>query len=135
MQRCKGEPMNATKNILVIDDDPDILEYCRMILEHHGYGVRTAESAKEGETAIRSQLPDLVILDIMMESPESGLQLAGVIARDFSGLPVVLFSSIATASMQVFDTSALPVVAIIEKPIEQQELLSLVKKILKDDLS
>ena len=127
--------MNPTKDILVIDDDPDILEYCRMVLEHHGYQVRTAESAKEGEAAVRSQCPDLIILDIMMESPESGLQLAGIIARDFSGLPVVLFSSIANASMQVFDTSTLPVSAIIEKPIEQQELLSIVQKILKDDLS
>ncbi|HNR29744.1 MAG TPA: response regulator [Candidatus Hydrogenedentes bacterium] len=125
--------MKAKKDILVIDDDPDIAEYCGTVLGSHGYQVRSAISAKEGEDALRAQRPDLVILDIMMESPESGLQLADVIARDFRGLPVILFSSIANASMQVFDTSKLPVSVIIEKPIEPQELLATVRKILKDE--
>jgi len=125
--------MKAKKDILVIDDDPDIAEYCGTVLGSHGYQVRSAISAKEGEDALRAQRPDLVILDIMMESPESGLQLADVIERDFRGLPVILFSSIANASMQVFDTSKLPVSVIIEKPIEPQELLATVRKILKDE--
>lgn len=123
--------MSEAKDILVIDDDPDIAEYCSTVLGNHGYQVRSAISAEEGEEALQSQRPDLVILDIMMESPESGLQLAETIARDFAGLPVILFSSIANASMQAFDTSALPVSAIVEKPIEPKELLAIVQKALK----
>lgn len=123
--------MSEAKDILVIDDDPDIAEYCSTVLGNHGYQVRSAISAEEGEEALQSRRPDLVILDIMMESPESGLQLAETIARDFAGLPVILFSSIANASMQAFDTSALPVSAIVEKPIEPKELLAIVQKALK----
>ena len=125
--------MTTAKDILVIDDDPDIIEHCKVVLKPQGYQVREATSAEEGEAALRSQRPDLVILDIMMESPESGFQLAEIIARDFTGLPVILFSSIANASMQVFDTSTLPVAAIIEKPVDPQGLLSIVGKILKGD--
>lgn len=124
--------MMVSKNILVVDDDPDIIEYCKVILEQHGYQVRAAASAAEGEAALQAQRPDLIILDIMMESPESGLQLADSIARDFDGLPVILFSSIANASMQVFDTSSLPVAAIIEKPIDPDGLVSIVEKTLKN---
>jgi DNA-binding NtrC family response regulator len=124
--------MNADREILVIDDDPDIAQSCRVILENHGYQVRGALSAREGETALRTQRPDLVILDIMMESPDSGFQLADIIDRDFPGLPVILFSSIATASMQAFDTSKLPVSAFVEKPIEPADLLATVQRILKD---
>lgn len=125
--------MTVSKNILVIDDDPDIIEYCRLVLEQYGYQVHAAASAREGEAALRSQRPDLIILDIMMESPESGFQLAELIAHDYPGLPVILFSSIANASMQVFDTSVLPVAAIIEKPIEPKGLVSIVRKTLKED--
>lgn len=125
--------MTVSKNILVIDDDPDIIEYCRLVLEQYGYQVHSAASAREGEAALRSQRPDLIILDIMMESPESGFQLAELIAHDYPGLPVILFSSIANASMQVFDTSVLPVAAIIEKPIEPKDLVSIVRKTLKED--
>ncbi|HPO11993.1 MAG TPA: response regulator [Candidatus Hydrogenedentes bacterium] len=125
--------MNMAKDILVIDDDPDITTYCSSVLGNHGYRVRTATSAQEGETVLRAQRPDLVILDIMMESPEAGLQLANSIARDFPGLPVILFSSIADACMQTFDTSNLPVAAIIEKPIEPQDLLATVGKIFKEN--
>jgi len=121
------------RDILVIDDDPDIADFCCCVLGNQGYRVRAAISAEEGETALRSQRPDLVILDVMMESPESGFQLANTIARDFPGLPVILFSSIANACMQTFDTSTLPVSAIIEKPMEPRDLLATVRKILKED--
>ena len=124
--------MNTVKDILVIDDDPDIIEYCGSVLAGHGYRVHGAVSAKEGVAALRAQRPDLVILDVMMESPDSGFELAGAIARDFSGLPVILFSSIANASMQLFDTSELPVAAIIEKPIEPADLLVTIRRILKE---
>lgn len=124
--------MNAVKNILVIDDDPDIIEYCGGALKGHGYCVRGAVSAKEGLAAIQSMPPDLVILDVMMEAADSGFNLATTIARDHAGLPVILFSSIADASVQTFDTTELPVAAIIEKPIEPDDLLSTVRRILKE---
>jgi len=119
--------MNETRSILVIDDDPDIALYCTAVLEPQGYNVRSAPSAQEGEAALREQQPDLVILDIMMESPDSGLHLATTLAQDFPGLPVILFSSIADASAQIFDTSALPVAAFIEKPIRPEDLLEAVQ--------
>jgi DNA-binding NtrC family response regulator len=124
--------MAAVTDILVIDDDPDIINYCTVVFEGRGYQVRGAVSAAEGEAALRERRPDLVILDIMMESPDSGFELANVIARDFTGLPVILFSSIADAAMWTFDTSALPVSAMLEKPIEPDDLLDTVRRLLKD---
>ena len=54
------------KRIVIVDDDPDFLEYMRIVLRSVGYRVDTATGAAEGLALIRSVLPDLIISDVMM---------------------------------------------------------------------
>ena len=55
-----------TDKILVVDDDPDILDAVAMILESQGYTVVTARDGIEGLATLKAEKPDLMILDMMM---------------------------------------------------------------------
>lgn len=57
---------NKEKRILVIDDDQDILKLIKIILENEGYEVKTAPSGEEGIKHAIKDMPDLILLDIMM---------------------------------------------------------------------
>jgi len=121
--------MPVTAKILVVDDDPDVLEVCRLVLKRAGYSVSTASSGAEGRKRLQAALPDLVILDIMMEEADTGFKLA----REFGpSVPIVVLSSIAEASSRVFDTTTLTVAAMIDKPIAPDDLLATVRRILKE---
>ena len=63
---------NGQHVILCIDDDPDILESLRVVLEANGYAVETAPSAETGLQVYREALPDLIIVDLMMEEIDAG---------------------------------------------------------------
>ncbi|MBI4396462.1 MAG: response regulator [Elusimicrobia bacterium] len=58
--------MAGKKKILVIDDDQDVLAFVHAYLEHHGYDVYLAHSAREGMRLTRESKPDLIVLDVMM---------------------------------------------------------------------
>jgi CheY-like chemotaxis protein len=122
--------MPERKKILVIDDDPTICMVCRTVLESGGYQVFTAATASEGLSLADSERPDLVILDIMMEEVDSGFQAARTLQARQPGLPILMLSSIAGASSQVFDTSSLPVKQLLDKPIEPALLLRKVSHLL-----
>ena len=62
--------------ILVIDDDPDIVTAVRMTLESGGYQVSSASTGREGLEKIKTEIPNLIILDVMMETHTAGFQLA-----------------------------------------------------------
>jgi CheY-like chemotaxis protein len=118
------------KKILVVDDDPDIQEFCRTILEAAGYLVASAASAREGQQQVADGRPDLVVLDVIMEEADSGFKAAQDLATSNPNLPILMLSSIASAAEQVFDTSTLRVAALISKPITPRELLHEVERLL-----
>lgn len=122
--------MAEKKTILVVDDDSDVHEFCQTVLENAGYKVETASSAEEGKEKIEKQRPDLVILDIIMETADAGVQMAEWLAQKHAGVPVIMLSSIMDASAQVFDVSQIKAVAQINKPMVPQQLLHLVQKVL-----
>jgi DNA-binding response OmpR family regulator len=122
--------MTDKKQILVIDDDPDIHDFCRMVLEQAGYAVRGASSGTEGQAAATAARPDLVILDVMMEQADAGFETARWFAARYPGLPVLMLSSIADAADSLFDTGTLAVADLVNKPITPQDLLSKVERLL-----
>jgi DNA-binding response OmpR family regulator len=122
--------MTDRKTILVVDDDPNISLFCRTVLSASGYQVYTAGSAKEGLALALSETPDLVILDIMMEEVDSGFQVARKLAAEKPDLPILMLSSIAGASSNVFDVTELPVAQLIDKPIDPDMLIKKVAKLL-----
>ena len=69
----------------------------------------------------------LIILDIIMEETDSGFQVAQKLGGD---IPIIMLSSIAGASAQVFDTSSLPIADLLDKPIDPDVLLEKIGKVL-----
>ena len=84
--------MNAT--ILIVDDEPDLLELLSMNLSMEGYDVRTAGTAAAALESIDEQKPDLVLLDVMLPDM-SGIELTGKIKNTpaTAGLPVILLTA------------------------------------------
>ena len=113
------------KTILVIDDDADILLFCKSLLEAHGYLVKTANSGAAGLAAAASENPDLIILDIMMERINTGYEVAETLGRD---IPILIFSSMLNPSDTVFDVESAPWRDMIPKPIEGEILLAKVRE-------
>jgi DNA-binding response OmpR family regulator len=119
--------MSDRKKILVVDDDPNICLFCRTVLESGGYQVFSASTAREGLALARSERPDIVVLDVMMEEVDSGFNAAREIAAEQPELPIFMLSSIAEASTRVFDFTLLPVAQLLDKPIDPTVLLRKVK--------
>lgn len=90
----------ATKGrILIVDDDPDFVKTTKMILIADGYEVVVAEDARQGLEKIRGSRPQLVLLDIMMESIFEGFSFLSVLRtapeyEEFKTTPVVMVSSV-----------------------------------------
>ena len=116
------------KKILVIDDDADIREIVKLALQD-AYELREAGSAQEGEAMLKAFAPDLILLDVMMESSTAGFDAARVFkaAPGMAGVKILMATSIdkelgidfkATAG----DPDWLPVDGYLVKPIDPQEL-------------
>ena len=92
----------ATKGrILIVDDDPDFVKTIKMILLADGYEVQVAEDGRQGLEKIKDSQPQLILLDIMMESMFEGFSLLSVLrtAPEFEELkatPVIMVSSVKT---------------------------------------
>ena len=117
------------KRIVIVDDDPDFLEYMRIVLRSAGYQVDTATSAAEGLALIRSVTPDLIITDVMMSySVEEGIALAREITHDpaLAGIPLCVVTSIARTRDSVgFDEETVRAIkCFITKPVSPEELLT-----------
>jgi two-component system, OmpR family, alkaline phosphatase synthesis response regulator PhoP len=121
--------------ILIIDDDVDIVEAEKLLLENSGYEVISAFDGREGYRKIREMHPDLVILDVIMTSPTEGFELARQLKQDdeLSSTPIVMVTSVRRedSSNRPLVEEALPrVEAYIEKPIRPEQILATVKQVL-----
>jgi len=113
--------------ILIVDDDPDVVDFCSTVLKTKGYKILSAYNGKEGLALTESENPNLIILDIMMEEADSGLKMAETLGGK---TPILLLSSIAGASDQVFDTGRVPVKEWLDKPILPETLIRKVQALL-----
>lgn len=124
--------------ILIVDDDPDIVESMRIILESCRHTVKVAKNGEEGLREAGAAGYDLVILDVMMETMSKGFE----VARALKSLPankktpVLLLTAIKESTGLDFESEAgdkdwLPVDAYLEKPLKPNELLVKVESLLK----
>jgi len=118
--------------ILVVDDDPTIVEACRLVLEREGYEVLTAGSREEGAAVLAGESPDLLILDVMMEEADSGIAMVQALRREGNRIPVLLLTSVGKVSGMTYgrDDDVVPVDAYYEKPIEPATLVEIVGDLL-----
>ncbi len=124
--------------ILVVDDDPDVLEAIGIILEANGYAVTTARDGVEGLTKLKEEKPDLMILDLLMPRLDGfGVckELKDPRWAKYGHIPIIILSSVREeASRRRYELETglqLDVDDYVEKPIEHTILLERVKNILK----
>ncbi|MBC7232818.1 MAG: response regulator [Chloroflexi bacterium] len=127
-------PREGPPLILVVDDDPDFVEFTRMVLEKAGYRVIAAANGEQGLQAMRQEQPDLVILDVMMSGILDGLN-ASMRMRTVQGLektPILMVSSITSSDYAaMFPTDEyVPVESFLSKPVSPEQLLSEIQRLL-----
>jgi CheY-like chemotaxis protein len=121
--------------VLVVDDDPDFLEYTRIVLESQGYTVQTAATSDVALRMMRADKPDVALLDVMMSYVLDGLNLTRQMRDDpnLKDIPVIMISAIVSREEAgVFPTDEyLAVDAFLTKPVDPANLLNQVAKLIK----
>lgn len=117
-----------SQTILVVDDEPKLLDLVRTILEKEGFNVIEAHNGYEAVEQVRTKLPDLVLLDVMMPEMDGFEALREI--RQASNVPVIMLTVQATESDKVrgLELGADDYVA---KPFDHRELVSRVKAMLR----
>ncbi len=130
----------AKEKILIIDDDDDIAYAMRLPLESAGYQVSRAATSAEGLHKVQEVNPDLILLDVMMDSTTAGFQVSLTLRNPdptseyaaYRHIPIIMITAIHSTTPLRFgpDKDYLPVDEFIEKPIDPAELLAKVRKYL-----
>ncbi len=130
------------ESVLVIDDDSQMVEFVRRVLEAHSYQVHSASSAEKGLKKVKELSPDLIILDVMLETKGEGFWTAQKLKstdaqseyRDYSHIPILMLTAINSEMKLRYspetDGEYLPAEDFVEKPVEPSELVKKVKNLL-----
>jgi len=130
------ENTRVKKKILVVDDDPDLLEQITAILAAAGYDVTAAEGKAAAEEALLTTKPDLAVLDLMMEEKDSGFVLGYQLKKLYPNTPVILLTAVAGATGVSFSAqnpeaqSWTKVDKIMDKPVRPEQLRAEVRRML-----
>lgn len=117
--------------ILTVDDDPDIIDAIRVVLEANGYIVAEADSAEQGLKAWATENPDLVLVDLMMEEVDSGTTLVTKLKAKGNTAPVYMLSSVGDELHSSIGHEQLGLAGVFQKPIDPGTLLKTLKIKLK----
>ena len=136
---AKGGNMATKGEILLVDDDPDFRDSLQIILENHGYTVRTAANGTEALEALKVKKPDLMILDVMMTTETEGFDLAYELKKKpgFKDLPIILLTSFLEKvrqegpdKFQHITGEEWPARWMFEKPVDTKKLMAKIEGIL-----
>jgi CheY-like chemotaxis protein len=120
--------------ILVVDDDPDFVDLTDMILKKEGYEVFSAANGHQALQAMKSERPDLVLLDVMMATPLEGVSVARKMSGDptLKDIPIIMISSIDSSQHADLlpDDMHIPTDAWISKPVDPDDLLRTIRRFL-----
>lgn len=126
------------KKILIVDDDPDIVESMKIILNSKNYEILIAETGEEGLKKAESEVPDLIILDVMLETMDKGFEASRKLKSNeiTKKIPILMLTAIKERTKIDFkqeagDSEWLPVDEFCDKPLKPNELLNKVEKLLE----
>lgn len=117
--------------ILCIDDDQDVLNVLRVFLESNGYIMTGALSAEEGLKVYKENSPDLVIVDLMMESVDAGKNLVKELQILKNKAPIYMLSAVGDSLALNVNFAELGLSGVFQKPIDFTSLLVTLKTKLK----
>ena len=132
--------MPKQARILIIDDDEDYRASTRALLESDGYEVLEACNGREGLAATREHRPDLIILDVIMESQSEGYSVNQAIKfvpeyRELGPIPILMASSVEMDPASLFgwmgDTDRITPDAYMTKPLDIPTFLARVRELLR----
>lgn len=122
--------------ILIVDDDRDLQDATRLVLEQSGFEVASAYTPEEGMEKVQSEKPDLVILDVIMSGGYEGFEVARRIREELElpSLPILMLSAVHQVKKVDYrfapDKQWLPVDYFYDKPIEPRVLVAKVRELL-----
>ena len=129
--------MVQKQRILFVDDDPDFVAATQEVLESNGYEVITASDGASGFAMAVQMKPDLMLLDVMMNTTTEGFELSRKMkdTPELKDLPIIMMTGIRRAKNLAFgfepDESWLPVKTLLEKPVPPARLLAEVAKYIR----
>jgi CheY-like chemotaxis protein len=121
-----------TSHVLVIDDDPSLLELYQLLLEAEGYRVTTSKTAYEHVSDVENLQPDLILMDMKLGSKENGFLLLQKLRlyRPTKDIPIIICTAAVQAVREQEETFKEKGIPIIYKPFEIDELLQVVRQYL-----
>ena len=128
--------MEKQAKVLLIDDDPDFVEATKIVLESRPFQVITALGGDEGLEKAREEMPDVIILDIIMPTKD-GFAVCEQIKKDpkLADIPVLLLTSLSQrmgeTSVSVSRGLTTEAEDYVDKPVSPEELLRRVERLLR----
>ncbi|MBA4395415.1 MAG: response regulator [Desulfobacca sp.] len=125
------------KRILIVDDDPDLVETVSMMLEARGYSPLPAYGGNEGLEKARGERPDLIVLDVMMPDKD-GYAVCNELKKDpaFSDIPIILLTAIGdhitTTTYTLSGGKETLADDFFQKPVDIQSLVDRIEQLLKN---
>jgi len=126
--------------IVVTDDDPEIRDTLQAMLETRGYAAVIAADRDEGMATIRRERPDLVILDVMMQSWQDGFEMSREMKKDpeLKNIPILMLTAVGERTgidvkSSAGDPTWLPVDTFLEKPVAPSLLFTRIEELLSDE--
>jgi CheY-like chemotaxis protein len=129
--------MSGAKKVLLIDDDIDLVEANKIVLEANGYLVYTAYNGEDGLKMAKQEIPDVIVLDVSMEKKDEGFYVSQRIRSTpgIAKIPILMVTAIHKCTKLRFspqsDGDYLPVNEFLDKPVDPDVLLNLVEKWIK----
>ncbi len=134
----------ARKKILIVEDDPDTVEAVSLVLEKSGYSTVSAPNAEEGLKKVRSERPNLILLDVMMPAGTEGFHFVWTLRKDedaqLRDLPIIVLTAIHESSpLKLYPEQSdgtygpyeyLPVQGFFDKPVALDKLVEEVGRLL-----
>lgn len=126
------------KQVLIIDDDPDYSAALKAVIEKKGYQADSAPNSELGLKKIETRKPDLIILDVMMETKDEGFRFSRKLKKSeaYKDIPILMLTSIKEATgfdfkSEVGDDKWLPVDDYCDKLIKMEDLMVKIEKLLQ----
>jgi DNA-binding response OmpR family regulator len=123
--------MTNNQHILCIEDEPEMIELVKLILERKGFRVTGALGGSKGLEALKQEIPDLILLDLMMPDMD-GWEVYRQMKADpnLASIPVIVVTAKAQSIDKVLGLHIAKVEDYVTKPFGPQELLASVNKVL-----
>jgi DNA-binding response OmpR family regulator len=123
--------------VILVDDDPDVIEQVGLTLKQEGCEVRSADNVADAEELLLSVRPDLAILDVMMDERDSGFVLCHELKKLYPDAPVIILTAVKAATGISFaattgeEKSWVQADCILDKPVQAERLKAEVRRLLR----